>query len=71
MVQRRRGTRFLLEAAQAVGIGGERLGQDLDGNFAVQPRVVRAIHFAHAACAKRRTNFVLPENRSGSQSHER
>jgi hypothetical protein len=48
-----RSTRFLLETAQAIGIGSQRLRQHLDRDFAVQPRVMRAIHLAHAASAKR------------------
>ncbi len=53
MIQRRGGTCFLLETAQAIGIGSQRLRQHLDRDFAVQPGVVRAIHLAHAASAKR------------------
>ena len=70
MVQRGCGAGFLLEAAQAIGVGGQRLGQDLDGDFAVQPGVVGAINFAHSARAKRGADFILPEDRSGSQGHE-
>ena len=28
--------RFALEAREALGVGGERLGQDLDGDLALQ-----------------------------------
>jgi len=42
-------TRFLLEAAKAVGISGERSGKDLDGNIATQAVVAGAIDFAHSA----------------------
>jgi len=70
MIQDRCGTGFLLEAAQAVGIGGQRLRQNLDGNFAVRPSVMRAIDFAHAASAQRGADFILSEDCTGSQSHE-
>ena len=53
MIQRRSGPRFLLKPAQAIGIGGQGLGQNLDRDFAVQSRIVRAIHFAHSACTER------------------
>ena len=33
-------------------------GQDLDGDGPLQARVSRAIHFAHAASAQRREDFV-------------
>ena len=60
---------FLLEAPQAVGVGGEKLGQNLDRDLAIQPGVVRAVNFAHSARIQRRAYFILSENRSGSQGH--
>ena len=67
MVQRGCGVGFLLETAQAVGVGGQRLGQDLDGDFAVEPGVVGAVDFAHSTRTKGCANFILPEDRSGSR----
>ena len=32
--------------------------QDFDRDRAVEPRILRAIHFSHAARAKRRNDFV-------------
>ncbi len=49
VVQRAGGARLVLEAAQALRVGGEHLGQHLDGDVAVQPPVARAIHLAHPA----------------------
>jgi len=46
------GLGLLLEAAQPVGILGERLGQGLDGHQAVQARVARQVDDAHAAAAE-------------------
>ena len=54
MVQRRRRPRFLLEATKAIGIGRDRLRQDLDGDFAVEPGIVRATDFAHSTRGERR-----------------
>ena len=42
-----------LEAPQPIGVGGERRRQNLDGHVPLQPRVLRAIHLAHAARAER------------------
>ena len=39
-------------AAEAIGIVGERGGQDLDRDVAAEPRVARAIDLAHAAGAE-------------------
>ena len=52
MVERRGGARFLFEAAQPVSIFGKRGGQNLDGDFAVEPCVTRAVDLAHPARAE-------------------
>ena len=67
MVQRSDGLRFLLEPAEAVLIVRQRRGQNLDGDFAPQPPVARAIHLAHSARADERLNFVRPKFCSGSE----
>ena len=69
MIERARGARFLLESPQPVGIAGEIGGQNLDGNFAAQSRIFRAVHFTHAARAQRRDDLVGPEFCARSQSH--
>jgi hypothetical protein len=46
------GTSFLLEAVQAFGISGERCGQNLDGNFALETGIKRAIDLSHATRAE-------------------
>src|SRR5216684_1492685 len=69
MIQRGCRSRFLLETPQAVRVGGHKLGQDLDCDFAVQPGVARAVYLAHTARPQGRANFILPENSSGSQLH--
>jgi len=47
----------------------ERRGQRLDGDVAAEPRVARAIHFAHAARAERRDNLVGAEAAAGGDPH--
>ena len=42
MIQRGDRAGFLLEATEAIGVGGERRGQDLDGDVAAEARVPRA-----------------------------
>ena len=51
MIQRRERLRFALEPRQALGISGERVGQDLDRDLAAERRVRRAIDLPHPAFA--------------------
>ena len=61
MRERGNGFGFGFEAAAHLRIGRDMLGHDFDRDFAVEPQIARAIHFAHAARAERRQNFVLSE----------
>src|SRR5262245_37032401 len=58
MVQRRERLRFALKSRDAICVNRERLGEDLDRDVATEPRVPRAIHFAHSAFAKFRDDFI-------------
>ena len=49
MVERRDRASFLLEATQAVGVGGKRSGENLDRHVAAKALVTGAIDFAHSA----------------------
>ena len=69
MVERRDGARFALEALAELGIGGECVGQDLDRDDAIEPRVARLVDLAHAAGADEREDFVGAEAGAGGQSH--
>src|SRR5262245_33544138 len=51
MVERGQDFRFPLEPDQSFRTDRDRLGQDLDGDFAFQPRVGCAVHLAHATRA--------------------
>ena len=51
MVERGDGARFLLEAAQAVGVSGEGSGKNLDGDIASQTLVASAVDLTHATSA--------------------
>ena len=57
--------RFALEPREPIGVGGERLGQDLDRDVAIQLRVARAIDLAHAAGAEGRQDLVRAEAGAG------
>src|SRR5262249_17923057 len=58
MVQRREHLRFASESREPFRIEGERGGQDLDRDLALQLRVARAVHFAHPTRAERRDDLV-------------
>ena len=62
--------RFPFEALQAVSVGRERRGQDLDGDDPIETSVAGAIHFAHPAGAQRGLNFVGTESCAGIERHE-
>ena len=67
MVQRRERLRFAREPRQPFGISGERVRQDLERDVAIQLRVARAIHLAHAARADERNDFVDAEAGAGCE----
>ena len=70
MIERRECLRLAFEAHQAVGVGGERLGQDLERDVASEFRVARSIHLAHATGAKRAEDLVLIDASAGGNGHE-
>ena len=51
MIERRERLGFALEPRKPIGVVGERLWQDLDRDVAIQLRVPRSKHLAHAAFA--------------------
>ncbi len=70
VVERRRRPRLLLEPGQPLRVGGELLGQHLDGHLAAQARVLRQPHLAHAARAELLEDLVWSQ-RSALHSRER
>ena len=69
MIQRGKDFRFALQPRHSFRVSRERLGQDLDGDVAIEPPVARPIHFAHAALSQQRDDFVRAEASSGSKCH--
>ena len=67
MIQRRERLRFARESAPADRDRGEGVGQNLDGDVALQLRVARAIHLAHAACADLGHDFIDAEAGAGTE----
>jgi hypothetical protein len=65
MIQSGQRVGLLLKAAQALVIARERLQQDLDGDGAVQPWIVRLVYLAHAARAEEREYLVGPDALEG------
>src|SRR6185295_19921375 len=61
MIELPRRARLALEAAEAVLVLGERLGQDLDRDVPLQPGVPGAVDLAHPARAEERLDLVWPE----------
>ena len=61
MIQRRQRLRFAREAHHAVGIGREEVGEDLDRDLTIEPRVTCAVNLAHASGAERADDLVVRE----------
>ena len=69
MVQRREHLRLALEARHALGVVGERLGQDFDRDVAAELGVVRAVDLAHATRADGSEDFVGSQLSPRGKSH--
>ena len=61
--------RLALKPREPIGVAREQIRQNLDRDIAIELRVPRAIHLAHAARADRRDDFVRAEMGAGSQGH--
>ena len=58
MIERREQLCLALEARDAVGIGRESIREKFQRDIAVEPRIARAIHLAHAARAESRHELI-------------
>ena len=58
-----------LEAGDSFRVCRERLGQDLDGDIAIELRVAGSVHLAHAPFADLRGDFVNAEACAGGEGH--
>src|SRR5687768_14065522 len=71
MSQRRQELGLAVQAREAIGIGGEQIRKDLDGNVALQVVVAIAIRLSHPSFAERRENLVRPDGSSNGEGHLR
>ena len=67
MIERGEHLRFSPKSRQPVGIGHERVGQDLQRDVAIELGVASAIHLPHAAGAQGIDDFVGAEARARGQ----
>ena len=68
MGESRNGARFAVEAFAELRVGGQRLGEHLDRDGAIEARVSAFVHLAHAARADLRGNFVDAETGAGMRA---
>ena len=68
VVERSDGERLTPESLAAIGIGGRNLGQHLQGDIPLEPRVAGPVHLAHSAFAQRVNDFVGAET-GASREH--
>ena len=61
--------RLAPEAREAVRVGSESLGEDLDRDLALQLRVGRAVDDPHPALAERAGDLVATEAGAGREAH--
>jgi hypothetical protein len=59
------GPGLALEALQPVGVCGDVLRQDLEGDLAIELGVARAVDLAHPPGTERGEDLVTPETDSG------
>ena len=69
MVEDRRRSRFALETLHRRNGRGQSLGEDLDRDRPVKPRVGGLVHLTHAAAADEPLNFVRAELGAGLERH--
>ena len=69
VIERRNRLRLTLEPGDPLGVGEERLRQNLQRDIASEPRVAGAVDVAHLARATEADDLVRAETSASSQSH--
>ena len=69
VIELRDRVRLAIEPLTELRIGGERFGQDLDRDAAIEPCVARLVDFAHAPRAEEGQDLVRAEASAGDQRH--
>jgi hypothetical protein len=70
VVQAGNRTSFPLESFTCLGLGGDVLRQDFDGDRAIEARVSGPVHFAHATGTKRGDDFIRPKPSMRRERHD-
>ena len=60
-----------LEALQSIRFGGDKLGENFDGDVAIQPGIAGAVDLAHTAGAEWSEDFILAKLGARDQRHVR
>ena len=71
VVQAGDGLRLALEPLLEIGVRGDMLRQDLDGDGAVESGVSGFVHFSHTASPDGGDDLIRPEVPSGFKRHRR
>jgi hypothetical protein len=69
MIQGGENLRLASESREAIGIDGELVGHHFDRDVAIELRVARAKHFAHAARSDEGQDLERAETCSGRERH--
>jgi hypothetical protein len=69
MIERRQRAGFAFETGEALGIVGERLGEDFDRDVTPEASVARAIDLTHSPGTERANDFVHAEARADWETH--
>jgi hypothetical protein len=69
VVEGRDRPRLTLEALAQLRIRRQRLGENLDGDGAIEPGIARPIHFAHSTGTDGGEDFIRTEANAGFQAH--
>src|SRR5687767_3207774 len=71
MIDLRDESRFTFEACESIRIVREGGRQNLDGDFAPEPRIARPVNLAHAAVTEQGNDLIVPEPVARGQRHRR
>ena len=69
VVERREHLRLALEPRETIGVARECLGQHLQRDVAIELRVARTPHLAHAAGTEQCDDFITTKNTTGGYRH--
>jgi hypothetical protein len=69
MIQCPHRSRLALEASHAIRVSGKGLGQDFDGDDAIQTSIAGAINLTHPTCPNGREDFIGAQTLTGLAGH--